>query len=141
MMAQSSVNAVAGKGLEGDRYFYGTGAYSKAKPPKIRDVSIISLEDIQAVNAEDGPEFTLEDTRRNIIVTGFKLNELVGKTIKLGQVIIQVTGLCEPCDRPSSLSKKSGFKSRFENRGGIRGQIVNDGEIRVGSKFEIIPQE
>lgn len=140
MLSQSTVHAVAGKGLEGDRYLLGKGAYSKSKPPKVRDISIISLEAIQAANEESGPEFTQADTRRNIVVTGMELNQLGGQTIRLGGVTIQVTGLCEPCDRPSGLSKKSGFKSRFENRGGIRGRILNDGEIKIGSKFEIVPQ-
>lgn len=139
MERRTSVMAVADKGLEGDRYYLGTGAYSQTKPSKVRDVSIISLEDIQAANTTNGTHFTPADTRRNIVVAGIELNGLVGKKIQLGPVTIEITGLCTPCDRPSKLSGKDDFRTVFENRGGIRGQILDNGEIRVGSKFEVVP--
>lgn len=131
----SEVTAIQGKGLIGqngpDRYLSGQGAYSKAKPTKIRDVTLISLEDIE------GTDFAPEETRRNIVVEGIDLNTFLGEVIRVGDVDIEVTELCEPCDRPSRLSEKPAFKSVFENKGGVRGRILTDGKIRVGDSIQI----
>lgn len=137
MVQHTSVEAVAGRGLVGDRYYLETGAYSGTKPAIDRDVSIISFEDIIEANVANGTDFSLADTRRNIVVTGIKLNDLVDRSIKLGNVSIRVTGPCEPCDRPSHLSGKDGFGTVFDKRGGIRGRILNNGEIRVGSSLKL----
>jgi MOSC domain-containing protein YiiM len=140
MESQQSATAIAGKGLVGDRYFSRPGYLSITKPTKSRDITIISMEDIQDANAEGGVEFKPEDTRRNIVVTGMKLNGLVGKTILLGDVRIQVTDLCEAGNLPTQLSGIRGFKSHFKGRAGIRGQILTDGNIKIGSRLSIILQ-
>lgn len=43
MRSVEHITAIAGKGLEGDRYAEGKGAFSRGKVPKIRHVSFIGL--------------------------------------------------------------------------------------------------
>ena len=65
-----SVQAVAGKGLEGNRYF-GTG-----RPEQ--ELTLIEAEQLERVAAEDGLEIDTAATGRNILTRGVDLNALVG---------------------------------------------------------------
>jgi MOSC domain-containing protein YiiM len=64
------------------------------------------------------------------------LNQLVGKEFFLGLIRLKATELCIPCERPAKLSEKSNFLSAFKNRGGIRAQILDSGEVRVGDQLK-----
>jgi MOSC domain len=139
MRKKESVRLSTGAGIEGDRYALGIGAFSGSIPPKIRDVSLIALAAIEAANLEletSGLKtFPAIETRRNIVIEGVSsdaLNQLVGKEFSLGPIRLKATELCAPCERPANLSEKTQFISAFDNRGGIRAQILDSGEIRVG---------
>lgn len=132
------VNAIEGAGLEGDRYATGKGAYSKSKPPKIRHVSFISEEAIAIANADLEDKFLAQETRRNILTIGIDLNSLVGKKFRIGDVEFLGIELCDPCDRPTKLAGKTNFKSAFENKGGLRAEILSSGEICVGDDIIIL---
>lgn len=135
------------RGIQGDRYAIGTGAYSRAKrinvPPElhqkrgiIRDVSLISEEAVQVVNHEFGTDFDFDDTRRNILVRGIDdLRSLIGVVFTIGGIAMLGIEACEPCNRPSKLSGKPGFNDAFQNRGGLRARVLCDGEIKIGDQI------
>ena len=50
MIQKESIRAIRNKGIEEDRYAAGVGAYSKSNPPKVRDISLITREGIDAAN-------------------------------------------------------------------------------------------
>lgn len=137
MISVNSTTAIAGLGLSEDRYSTGKGAYSKSKIKKIRHVSLISIEAIEEANRELATPFLPEETRRNILTQGIDLNSLVGKEFTVGVVKMRGTELCDPCKRPSILAGKSDFDSAFENKGGLRAEILSDGEIKVGDEILI----
>jgi MOSC domain-containing protein YiiM len=58
--------AVAGRGLEGDRYHYGSGFYSD-HPGPIREVSLIEEETIEALRRDHNLALAPGITRRNIL--------------------------------------------------------------------------
>ena len=133
------VQLIAGKGIVGDRYAIGLGAYSKSKPQKIRDLSLITREGIEAANRELGEKgskhYLDNETRRNIVIEDMApeaLNNLVGQEFYLGTVKLKATELCIPCERPAKLASKADFLTAFENKGGVRAQVLEDGDIRVG---------
>ena len=139
MRSMQQVRALQGKGLEGDRYAEGRGIFQKPGGREaIRHVSLITQEAIEAVNAKSASEseraiqFQASDTRRNLITVGIDLSDLVGKKFKIGKVEMRGIELCTPCKRPSQLSGKEGFKAAFENRGGLRAEILDDGLLTVG---------
>lgn len=136
MISVRSVMATCGYGLHGDRYATGTGAYSGSDRAKTRQVSLISLEDIQDANrGRSNPEkFTIAETRRNIVTTGIKLNTLLGKEFTIGVVRMRGVEPCDPCERPSQLSGKAAFKDAFSGRGGIRAEILTSGTVRTGDE-------
>jgi len=82
--------------------------------------------------------FLAIETRRNIVIEDMSsdaLNQLAGKEFSLGPLRLKATELCVPCERPANLSEKAQFISAFDNRGGIRAQILDAGEIRVGDQL------
>jgi len=142
MVLKSSARMFPELGLEGDRYALGLGAYSKVVPAKIRDVSLITREGIDAANHElkllGLEEFLDHETRRNIVIEGLssqELNALVEQEFYLGGLKLRATELCIPCERPSKLAMKNNFLKAFEGRGGIRAQILEAGKIKLGDRL------
>jgi MOSC domain-containing protein YiiM len=139
MQSVGEARAVPGRGLEGDRYFLGTGFYSKKASPGGREVTLIEIESVEALNGgiidSDGHRYALKlaaaDSRRNIATTGVPLNHLVDREFWVGHVRLRGTRLCEPCKHLDELTQP-GVMGGLVHRGGLRAQILNDGVIRVG---------
>ena len=143
MDKRDSARLIVGAGIEGDRYALGIGAFSGSIPAKIRDVSLIALTGIEDANQEleaSGLQtYLASEVRRNIVIEDMSsdaLNQLVGKEFSLGPLRLRATELCVPCERPAKLSEKSNFLAAFKNRGGIRAQILDSGEVRVGDQLK-----
>jgi len=139
MTQRESVTVIANKGVEEDRYAMGVGAYSKSNPQKVRDISLITREGIDAANnglhAEGLKKYLDSETRRNVVIENMSaesLNHLLGKEFCLGAVRLKATELCIPCERPAKLANKIHFQRAFENKGGIRAQVLEGGDIMVG---------
>jgi MOSC domain-containing protein YiiM len=120
----ASVQAFAGKGLEGDRNFHADGA----KPGQ-------ALTLVEAENVED-VGLSLGATRRQLTVRGVRLNDLVGKTFRVGEVECYGVELCEPCLHLESMTRP-GLINDMVHRAGINADILTDGVIRVGDEISI----
>jgi MOSC domain-containing protein YiiM len=131
------VNAVAGVGLEGDRYFSRTGTYSK-KHNESREATFIELEALEALARDYQIELSGAESRRNITTRGVALNHLVGREFKAGQATFRGIRLCEPCGHLEELSGKQA-RPGLIHRGGLRAQIVSGGLVRVGDAIEVLP--
>ena len=137
MELKPEVRAVVGKGLEGDRYFKGVGKYSHITGP-LREVTFIESEALEAVSRDKGIKLDPSQTRRNILTSGAPLNHLVGRKFRVGEVELYGVRLCEPCAYLEKLTYPGVFAA-LVHRGGVRGQIINDGVIRVGDVISPIP--
>jgi len=129
MESREEVKAVAGKGLEGDRYFEGTGHWSKT-PGVSREVTLLELETIEALEREKNIAIAPGAVRRNIVTRGVPLDHLVGREFQVGAVRLRGTRLCEPCAYLEGLTQK-GVLAGLIHRGGLRAEIVTGGTIRV----------
>ncbi|HLM34657.1 MAG TPA: MOSC domain-containing protein [Gaiellaceae bacterium] len=114
-----AVRALAGKGLEGDRKFYADGA----KPGQA--LTLVEAEVVEDVDLPSG------GTRRQVTVRGVRLNDLVGKRFKVGDVECVGVELCEPCLHLQSLTRP-GIIAELTHRGGLNADILTDGTIAVG---------
>ena len=120
-------SVVAGRGLEGDRYFEGTGSFSHW--PGDRDLTLVEAEAAEAAGIEPG------DARRNVVVRGLDLNALVGKRFRVGSVECKGLELAPPCRHLEKLTKPGVLRGLAE-RGGLRASILTGGEIAVGDAVE-----
>lgn len=130
------VKAVAGQGLEGDRYFNRTGTYSKKHKPS-REATFIEAEALEGLQREYGLELNPLESRRNITTRGVALNHLVGKAFRVGEAVFQGLELCEPCGHLEQLTGRL-VRPGLVHRGGLRTQILETGIVRVGDSIEVI---
>ncbi len=136
MRAHLSVRALAGYGLEGDRYARGQGSYSRLEPPVARHVSLIRSEDIEVANKELMRRgllpFSADETRRNIVVEGVDVYALLGQEFRIGDVCLRGSDPTRPCRIPSAVAGKAEFREAYHGRGGIRAEVLSDGVISIG---------
>ena len=130
MIGMPEARALAGRGLEGDRYALGRGYYSPKPSSGGRELTLIETETLDALG-ELGVKLTAAETRRNVATRGVPLNHLVGRVFRVGDVRVRGTRLCEPCRYLETLTRE-GVMSALVHRGGLREQVLDDGVIRVG---------
>ncbi len=128
MKSVDATRAVAGQGLEGDRYFL----RKARKHGPDREVTLIEIEAIEALERDYGVKLSPGDARRNIVTRGVALNHLVGKEFRVGEAVLRGIRLCEPCQHLVELTGQEKVLRGLVHRGGLRAQIVKDGMIRVG---------
>ncbi len=129
------VRAVAGRGLEGDRYFRGAGTYSEPAGSD-RELTFIELEAIEAFREEYASDIAPGDARRNIVTEGVSLNDLVGVGFRVGRVLVRGVRLCEPCRHLAGLTDANVLPG-LVHRGGLRAQILEGGIVRVGDPIAV----
>jgi MOSC domain-containing protein YiiM len=134
MTSLRAVRALAGKGLEGDRYCLGVGTYSKT-PGSGRQVTLVELESIEALQRDYGVALPPTSARRNIVTQGVALNHLVGQHFRVGAVTFVGARLCEPCAHLEGLTRP-GVLRGLVHRGGLRADVLSDGLIQVGDTIE-----
>jgi MOSC domain-containing protein YiiM len=130
MESLSRVEAIAGRGLVGDRYFARTGYWSKNAEVS-REITLIEIEAIEAMAREKGIRIAPDAARRNLVTRGVPLNHLVACGFQVGTVRLRGTRLCEPCQYLEGLTVKGVLRGLI-HRGGLRADIVSGGIIQVG---------
>jgi MOSC domain-containing protein YiiM len=130
MEARDEALALAGMGLDGDRYAIEAGKYSGTKVGK-RAVTLIEREAVAMANDTYDLGMTEQETRRNVVVEGVPLNHLVGREFLVGGVRLRGFDLSEPCVYLEELTGKPARKA-FLHRGGLRAEILEGGPIRIG---------
>ena len=135
MRSVREVKALAGVGLEGDRYAAQLGTYSN-QPGTGRDVTLIEIEAMEALQRDYQIALEPERTRRNIATRGVCLNHLVGVEFTVGDVLFRGTRLCEPCAHMEKLTVKGTMRGLI-HRGGLRAAILKGGTIRVGDAITV----
>lgn len=123
----TSANAVAGRGLEGDRVM----SISSAN----RQITLIMGEHLDAAAAILGMDSIHPGlTRRNIVTRGVNLNAFRDKRIRIGQVLLELTKPCHPCTRMEENLGLGGFNA-MRGHGGWCAVVVEGGMICVGDSI------
>ncbi|HMS62775.1 MAG TPA: MOSC domain-containing protein [Solirubrobacteraceae bacterium] len=129
--AVDRVEAVAGAGLRGDRYF------EPGADPE-RHLTLIESEELERLAAEDGIALAPGESRRQLTTRGVRLNPLVGRRFKVGVVECRGIELCEPCSHLQKLTGRAGLMRAAAHRAGLNAEILTDGEIAVGDVIEAL---
>jgi len=127
------IRAVAGAGIEGDRYF-------NAKDEPGQNLTLVEAEAIEDFNGHFGTRHELSCTRRNLVTRGVRLDSLVGKEFSAGSVRLRGVELCEPCRglgtalATAAVSRAAAVRY-LAHRAGIRADILTSGTIAVGAEI------
>ena len=127
MTVLDDVEAVADRGLVGDRY----------KASGTRQVTLIQAEHLPVIGALVGREVTPPIVRRNLVVSGVNLISLQTQRFTIGEVILVGTSACAPCDKMDIALGPGGFQA-MRGHGGICAKIERGGVIRCGDRVRIL---
>jgi hypothetical protein len=139
----TEASLVAGRGIEGDRYFLGTGTYSRLRKPDFREVTLFEMEVADALLRNDPPlqsgpiKIAPADHRRNLTVLGVPLSHFVGKRFRVGEVILFGGRLNFPCRYLEKLLGLPVYLPLY-NRSGLNCAIEKGGMIRLGDQIELL---
>lgn len=137
MREVDSVEAVAGRGLRGDRYFRERGLYDRRDDlPEGTDVTLVETEALEAASRDDGTELHPRDTRRNLLTRDVPLNHLVDREFGVGAATLVGERLCEPCSYMESLAGTEGAVGALIHRGGLNATVTASGTIAVDDAVE-----
>ncbi|TKX47458.1 MOSC domain-containing protein [Halorubrum sp. SD690R] len=131
---REAVEAVADRGLRGDRYFDGDGIYNEQSELEPSDITLIEAETLAAAAAEHGVDLEAGAHRRNVTTRGVDLRELVGERFRVGEATVEGTGRCEPCGYMADLAEESDAVTALDGRGGLDARIVESGTVAVGDE-------
>ena len=132
MQLVARAEALAGRGLEGDRYAVRAGTFSSDTPTaRGYDLTLIEAEVLDELVLPDGNRLAYADARRNIITRGVDLNSLVGRRFLIGDVECLGQRLCEPCAHLERLTRPGSLKGLI-HRGGLRADILTGGAVAAG---------
>ena len=121
------VEAIAGAGLRGDRH------YEEGAEPA-RHLTLIESEEVERLAAEHEMRLAPGESRRQLTTRGVRLNPLVGKRFRVGEVECRGIELCEPCAHLQSLTH-DGIMRAMVHRAGLNAEIISGGEISVGDEI------
>ena len=102
-----------------------------------RQVTLIQKEHLNAVSSilrkkDIDPKLT----RRNIVVSGINLLSLKHQKFKIGDVVLETSGICAPCIRMEQNFGIGGYNA-MRGHGGITAFVVEEGYINVGDSVEL----
>jgi MOSC domain-containing protein YiiM len=135
MEGHDEVRAVAGVGLDGDRYASGEGKYTRSADNGKRAITLIEREAVAGARREYDIELEEHEARRNVVTEGVPLNHLVGRTFRVGDVVLRGFKLAEPCAYLEGLTRDN-VRRALVHRAGLRAEILEGGTVHVGDTVE-----
>ncbi len=124
-------DALAGRGLDGDRHVAGTGTFPSGFAGSA--LTLIEAEVCESFT----PPLEASEHRRNVVTRGIELNALVGHEFLLGAVRCRGMRLCEPCTVVDRYASRPVLRA-LVHRGGLRADILEDGAISTGDAVRVV---
>lgn len=133
MQVLNSVNAQANRGLEGDRSALTAGGK--------RQVTLFQAEYLAVVASLHASDTLSYDSfRRNIVISGLNLNILLNEQLLLGDALVEITGLCHPCNKMER-DLGVGAYNALRGHGGLTAKILKSGMIALDDRVQVMKQQ
>ena len=134
MQKVDAAEAVASRGLKGDRYCESTGYYSGWDECQ---VTLIEAEELEAIAAGSGLRVLNGQHRRNIVTRGVRLDDLVGQAFRAGEAVLAFDRPRPPCAYIQSITEP-GMTRALAGKSGICALVVQGGVIRPGDEITVL---
>jgi MOSC domain-containing protein YiiM len=119
-----------GTGIQGEHH--AVNGHSK------REVTLIQHEHFPIIAQLAGlAEVTPELLSRNLVVSGINLLALKRGMFRIGNVLLEGTGICAPCSRMEQNLGAGGYNA-MRGHGGITACVIEGGEIHVGDELTAV---
>ena len=135
----TSIEAIAHRGLVGDRYYANSGTFSGAEPlGPGREITLIEEESVNILTEQLHQTVNPAQLRRNVMTRGIRLNDLIGREFMIGNIRLLGVRLCHPC---THLERLSGWNvmTQLKERGGLRADILDNGWLHLGDTVNVHP--
>ncbi len=130
MECASTIEAIAGRGLAGDRYERAAGTYSHY--PGAHDVTLFEIEAAWDFERFSGIALHPAQTRRNLITEGVCLSDLIDREFTIGPVRLRGLRPCPPCSYLSQMLGLPILLRGLARSGGIYASVIHGGELTIG---------
>jgi MOSC domain-containing protein YiiM len=131
MESRETVRAIDG-GLEGDRYCTGRGFYS---PFDVCQVTLVQAEALEAIEDQTRLSVTDGQHRRNLVVRGGDVHDLLDHRFRLGGATMEGTRPRPPCRHVEQVAGQDGLmRALADGNGGICARVADPGDIAVGDE-------
>lgn len=130
LIRSTSAELIAEYGIRGDHY--------ETRHNGARQVTLIASEDIAAIASFIGRETVAPELlRRNFVTRGINLAALKGRSLRIGDTVLEVSGDCAPCSRMEDILGVGGYNA-VRGRGGLTARILAGGTVRIGDVIMIV---
>ncbi len=105
--------------------------------PGERQVTILTREGWQAACDDVGEALPWTTRRSNILIENLRVEGKLGRTVRIGDLTLAITGECDPCSRMEE--QQAGLRQALavDWRGGVTCRVLTGGSIRVGDPVEL----
>ena len=132
-----SIEAIASKGLKGDRYYFKKGTFNKPQlDQSVREVTILPFESLEECNKRLDSNLEFYQLRRNLVIKDFNYELLKDKEFSIGNARFKIVRTAPPCKYLSKLLGVDIMKG-LKYIGGYRAIILHSGEIKVGDTIQL----
>lgn len=115
----------------------GDGLSGNAEQAEHRRVTLLSSEQWSETMTELDADLPWHTRRANVLIEGLRGPEMMGKRVQLGNVELQINGETKPCGQMEQILLGLEQALVPECRGGVYGNVVQPGTIRVGDVVRI----
>lgn len=134
MQAVNSAYAVVDKGIEGDRYFNGTGYWD---PVEGCQVTLITEHDLKQASKGNQLAMHQGQHRRNLVISGIKTARLKDRQFQIGEAIFEYHKPRPPCGYLNQIEGR-GMAKALSHNSGICIKVIRSGTVRVDDQLTIL---
>ncbi|MCR4347696.1 MAG: MOSC domain-containing protein [Sulfuricaulis sp.] len=137
MMSVSDIEAIAKRGLKGDRYSEDRGHWKSIDGCQVTLITEHDLEQAKKTEVEFREALDNGSHRRNLVIAGLKTKHLEGKEFRIGSAVFRYDKPRPPCAYLDQIAGK-GMCRALSHNSGVCIRVITGGTLAVGDAVEIM---